>query len=111
MFVFRAPKIDPERLVKATQPSGASSARPTRPFVDKRDRPRLATWQRCIVQDRHSFRLDGVLMNYTEKGAHVRFRTHQTPPRDVILIVPSLGITRPARIVWSDRGDAGLVFL
>lgn len=111
MFFPRKPSIDPVRLEKAVQASGAKVVPFVRPPREKRQEKRLPTWQRCILHDKRSCRIDGVLMNYTEKGAHVRFRTRETPPQDVILTVPSLGINRPARIVWSERGDIGLVFL
>ncbi|MEM6412005.1 MAG: PilZ domain-containing protein [Pseudomonadota bacterium] len=78
---------------------------------NKRSYPRMEIWQRCVIINDEGHRLDGIILDYSQSGSRVRFRTHQSLPPEMILNVPTMGINHRVRTVWQSQGDAGLAFI
>ncbi len=76
-----------------------------------RNRDRESSWQRSTLQFDNGYRIDAIILDYSEDGVKVRFLSHERLPDTVTLKSASLGINRKVRTVWQNRGDAGLVFI
>ncbi|MEL7482139.1 MAG: hypothetical protein AAGJ29_11320 [Pseudomonadota bacterium] len=110
-ILSRGPKLDMNRLEQALQPQARTYLRLVPKPANNRRLDRIATWQKCLLHDKYGFRIHGILMDYSDYGARVRFVSHERLPKRLILSVPALSINRPARIVWQFRGDSGLEFV
>ncbi|MEM6535817.1 MAG: PilZ domain-containing protein [Pseudomonadota bacterium] len=72
---------------------------------------RRDAWAVCNVISREGHRVDGVLLNLSESGARVRFRSRSSLPNVVRLSSSRYKINRIAHVVWQDTYDAGLHFV
>lgn len=97
-----------QQVLRTAEEKGASLSQFRR---NKRAHPRTETWQRCIIVSDEGQRIDGILLDYSQSGSRVRFRTHQSLPHSMTLNVPTIGINHRVRTVWQSHGDAGLAFV
>jgi len=97
-------KVNLDRLTPAS-PVAAED------FKHPRTKLRAATWNQCTICTTEQYAFSAILLDYTETGARVRFRSHDILPAQVELKVAALGMSAKAEVVWQDKGDAGLRFI
>lgn len=112
-MVFKSMKKKPDasRVSMALRPAPRLPRTKKQTWVNARGVEREDCWQKCVLHDGKTLKLDGVMIDISSKGARIRFRSHATLPREVVLLVPALALKRHARTVWQRRGDAGFIFL
>jgi hypothetical protein len=100
-------QVDKERINQALRVVKVSH--PIQP-KDMRTCPRIDSWLQCVISSDERFRISAIMIDHAEGGARIRFRSHESLPNKVTLIVPALGINRTCNVAWRERGDAGLQF-
>jgi len=85
-------------------------AQPAKAKITRRH-TREDAWAVCRVHlGQDAFR-EGIVLDLSEGGARVRFRTRGSLPPRVRLSCPRLNVNREASVVWQDVFDAGLQFV
>lgn len=111
LFGRSKPKLNAARVERVMRAAAQQNPSQSELRRNKRNLQRTETWQRCILVGDMGQRLDGILLDYSQSGGRVRFRTHQSLPQSFTLSVPTLGINHRVRTVWQSHGDAGLAFV
>ncbi len=104
------PQIDMTRMRASMAPLPVSAVATPKPAYD-RVTPRADTWSVGKVTLTGGHIRECVLIDLSETGARIRFRTRGMLSRTVKLKASRHQIDREARVVWKDMYDAGLEFL
>ncbi len=86
----------------------------TAAIASRTDHPNMARPERAKVYREAAvaydsgYRLKGIVLDYTAKGARLRFPTNETLPPTVYLYAGAVGLEGPARVVWQHGSEAGL---
>jgi hypothetical protein len=79
-------------------------AAPSRP-------PRTPTFRQATLLFGAGQSLEVVVKNISHNGARVEFFVHAEIPTEVVFSASSIGVRRPARVVWRRDWAVGLRFL
>ncbi|MAU66056.1 hypothetical protein [Hyphomonas sp.] len=72
-------------------------------------RPKRAqVYRDAAVAYDSGYRRKGIILDYTSKGARLRFPTNEKLPPTVYLYARAVGLEGPARVVWQHNSEAGL---
>lgn len=82
-----------------------------RPARTKRQFARTDAWAVCQVILESGAVKEGVLLDFSEGGARVRFRSRSTLPSRMQIKALRHGLNRKAELVWQDVFDVGLRFV
>jgi len=104
------PRIDMSRMRASMAPLPASAVAAPKPEYD-RVTPRADTWSVGKVTLATGQTRECVLIDLSDTGARIRFRTRGMLSGIVKLKSSRHQIDREARVVWKDMYDAGLEFL
>lgn len=110
--MFGRKKNDISSLIgRAIKPASTAPARAPKRPQEYRHTVRTNTWQQCVLSSDSGYRVAGIVLDHSHTGARVRFRSHEMLPECVTIIVAGLQIKAQARVVWQDKGDAGLMYI
>ena len=104
------PQIDMTRIRASMAPLPASAVTAPKPVYD-RVTPRADTWSVGKVTLASGHMRECVLIDLSDTGARIRFRTRGILSGIVKLKASRHQIDREARVIWKDMYDAGLEFL
>jgi len=109
------------RLFGSKKPDGPDMGRIQRtlaqtatPVATRADHANLSRQERAKVYREAAiaydsgYRRKGIVLDYTAKGARVRFPTNEQLPPTVYLYAGAVGLEGPARVVWQHGSEAGL---
>ncbi|MDJ0921166.1 MAG: PilZ domain-containing protein [Henriciella sp.] len=111
MFKRTGPRSKKVDLSRMTQPSAMLPPKPLPRLQKVRQDTRKPVWSECTIILPSGDKRIGILLDVSDSGARVRFRTRGNLPRGVRLVVPRLNLKRAATVVWQDTFTAGLHFL
>jgi len=103
---LRVPASQLEKLERQTPVGPLTPARARRQRAE-----REAAWAQCRLVWDGNKSVDGILLDLSDTGARVRFRTRPVIPGTCWLVVPRLRIQRRAEPVRSKDYDVGLRFI
>lgn len=82
-----------------------------RPMTNKRRGDRKDLWCICSVETKGGEVREGVIVDISNSGARIRFRSRGMLPRVVRIKASRIGLKRFARVIWQSAFDAGLEFV
>ncbi|MEM9224876.1 MAG: PilZ domain-containing protein [Pseudomonadota bacterium] len=105
-----APKLDLGRVRASTVkiPPGRPGPKPVK--VDRRF-DRKDAWAVCFVELGNGPVRDGIMLDFSDGGARVRFRSRSLLPKYVRLRSARHRLNTMAQVIWQDTFDAGLMFV
>lgn len=101
----RKPVISSDRIDFASR-----SASRIGKHLGKRRTKRDQSYVECLILTSGRNIERGVIVDFSQTGAKVRFNTRATLPDTVRVKAVRLKIDREARVVWQDFNEAGLKF-
>ena len=69
---------------------------------------RAKVYREVAIAYDSGYRRKGIVLDYTDKGARVRFPTNEKLPPMVYLYARAVGLEGPAHVVWQHGSEAGL---
>lgn len=106
----QATKIDLERAAQTTVKIPERVAKPARAVIRRRFE-RDDAWAVCRVHLTTGPVQEGILLDVSDGGARVRFRTRGRLSPYVRITSHRHQLDRQAKVVWQDMYDAGLQFV
>lgn len=104
-----APKLDLGR-VKSSTVNVPIARTGQKPVLTDRRFDRKDAWAVCLVELYNGPVREGILLDFSEGGARVRFRSRSLLPQYVRLKSARHRLNTIAEIVWQDAFDAGVRF-
>ena len=93
-----------QRTLAQSAPPVTSQVR--RPNMARQERAKV--YREAAVSYDSGYRRKGIVLDYSSKGARVRFPTNESLPPIVFLHARAVGLEGPARVVWQHGLEAGL---
>ncbi len=103
------PAVNLDRLSRAAAPPHPV-VQVKKPSV-RRAFERKDAWAVCKVILKFGHEREGVLLDLSDGGARVRFRSRGQLSPTVRIVSGRMGLDRMAKVVWQDTFDAGLQFV
>lgn len=104
------PSIDLNRVRKAASSPPVNVPKVPKAKIGRRYK-RKDAWAVCRVHLGEDAFREGIILDLSDGGARVRFRSRGSLPAYVRLSCSRLGVNREAYVVWQDVFDAGLQFV
>ena len=116
--MFGKKKFD--RRLAPSDPQGKGrllNNKPSLGAIYNRVQSRKGVWSMCtIASDQYGanqayYDREAIVLDLSDFGARIRFRSRTTLPNRVYIRSPRLGLTQEAHVIWQNDFDAGLQFL
>jgi len=104
------PPGETESLPAAASPSRPKKVVRARPVSNRRRAARDHAFAVCRVMTENGPLQEGVIVDISQTGARVRFKSRCRLPETLRIIAPRIKLDRTAHVVWQDINDAGLHF-
>lgn len=112
MFKKAAPPASTlsDRVRKVVENKPASTTFQATPTKRPERAPRQPLFRNGTLIVRNE-RVHVAITNLSRTGARVEFATPSEMPPEVVLVEPTLGLRRRARVAWTKQGAVGLKFI